>query len=208
MNQIDIYGDIGESLWGDSISANDVKSALSGMTGDVLVRINSAGGSVFDGFAIYNLLREYKGSVTVKIDALAASAASVVAMAGDSIEMADNALFMMHNPWTFALGESKDMIKTAELLDKIRDSIVATYKVKTDLSSDEISDMMDQETWLSADEAIEKGFVTSKSSESAEINNKIEKPWMNRVIEPQEKQPDMAFLNIQKRKLKLLQADA
>lgn len=208
MNQIDIYGDIGESLWGDSISANDVKSALSGMTGDVLVRINSAGGSVFDGFAIYNLLREYKGSVTVKIDALAASAASVVAMAGDSIEMADNALFMMHNPWTFALGESKDMIKTAELLDKIRDSIVATYKAKTDLSSDEISDMMDQETWLSADEAIEKGFVTSKSSESAEINNKIEKPWMNRVIEPQEKQPDMAFLNIQKRKLKLLQADA
>lgn len=208
MNQIDIYGDIGESFWAESVSANDVKLSLESMTGDVLVRINSAGGSVFDGFAIYNLLKQHNGTVTVKIDALAASAASVIAMAGDVVEMADNALFMMHNPWTIALGESKDMIKTAELLDKIRDSIVTTYKSKTDISEQEISDMMDEETWLSADEAIAKGFATSKTSERAAIENKIEKPWMNRVIEPEEREPNTAFLNVQKRKLKLLQADA
>lgn len=208
MNQIDIYGDIGESFFGDSVSASDVKSQLSSMSGDVLVRINSAGGSVFDGFAIYNLLNEYSGEVTVKIDALAASAASVVAMAGDAIEMADNALFMIHNPWTIALGDSKDMKKTADLLDKIRDSIVTTYQSRSDLSADEISDMMNEETWLNADEAMKKGFITSKSSDSVEISNKIEKPWMNRVIEPSSSEPDKSFLNIQKRKLKLLKADA
>jgi ATP-dependent protease ClpP protease subunit len=211
MNQIDIYGDIGESMWDDSISALDVKTLLNDMEGDITVRINSGGGSVFDGFAIYNLLDQHEGEIHVKIDALAASAASVVAMAGDTVEMADNALFMIHNPWTMALGESKDMIKTAELLDKIRDSIVTTYQSKANLGTGEISDMMDEETWLSADEAIENGFVTAKTGEQA-IMNKVNKPWMNKApdvsaLKQAEEKTDQAFLNVQRRKLKLL-ADA
>ena len=211
MNQIDIYGDIGESMWDDSISALDVKTLLNDMEGDITVRINSGGGSVFDGFAIYNLLDQHEGEIHVKIDALAASAASVVAMAGDTVEMAGNALFMMHNPWTMALGESKDMIKTAELLDKIRDSIVTTYQKRTNLGTGEISDMMDAETWLSADEAVENGFVTAKT-EAGSIMNKVNKPWMNKApditaLTQAEEETDQAFLNIQRRKLKLL-ADA
>lgn len=207
MNEILIYQDIGESFWGDTISANDVKDQLSKMEGDVTVRINSAGGSVFDGFAIYNLLAQHNGQVTVKVDALAASAASVIAMAGDTIEMADNALMMIHEPWTLALGDAEDMRKTGELLDKIRDSIVTTYQSKTDLDTATIEAMMAEETWFSADEAIENGFATSKSSEKA-VMNKIEKPWMNKAPEIKDEKPDQAFLNIQKRKLKLLKADA
>ena len=208
MNVIDIYSDIGESFWGDSVSANDIKGQLEGMTGDLTVRINSAGGSVFDGFAIYNLLNEYEGEVTVKIDALAASAASVIAMAGDKIHMADNALMMIHEPWTIAVGDSKDMAKTEELLDKIRDSIVTTYQSKSNLDKSQIEKMMRDETWFSAEEAIANGFATAKTDEKAQPMNKLDKPWMNKAPEiEQEQETDKAFLNIQKRKLKLL-ADA
>lgn len=208
MNQIDIYSDIGESFWGESVSANDVKSSLEGMTGDVTVRINSAGGSVFDGFAIYNLLDQYNGQVHVKVDALAASAASVIAMAGDTIEMADNALMMIHDPWTMAVGGVDEMNKTAELLDKIKGSIVTTYMNKSNLSEDEIIKMMSDETWFSAEEAVNHGFATEKTTEKAEFNNKLEKPWMNKAPEVKNDQPDMAFINLQRRKLKLLKADA
>ena len=210
MNVIDIYSDIGESMWGESVSANDVKAQLDGMSGDVTVRINSGGGSVFDGFAIYNLLDQYDGAVNVKIDALAASAASVIAMAGDTIEMADNALMMIHDPWTVAVGDSNDMKKTAELLDKIRDSIVTTYQSKSKLSAGDIGAMMKSETWFSAAEAIENGFATGTSGKDAEFNNKLNKPWMNKAPKfeaPEDKGIDQNFLNVQKRKLKLL-ADA
>ena len=208
MNQIDIYGDIGESFWAESISAVEVKAQLAEMSGDVTVRINSGGGDVFDGIAIYNLLEQYDGQVNVKVDALAASAASVIAMAGDTIEMADNALMMIHEPWTIALGTSTDFAKTAELLDKIRDSIVTTYQAKSELSTDEISAMMKEETWFSADEAISNGFATAKTGVNAKFNNSIAKPWMNKAPEIKEDKPDMSFINLQKRKLKLLQADA
>lgn len=212
MNQIDIYSDIGESFWGESVSANDIKSQLESMSGDVTVRINSAGGSVFDGFAIYNLLDQYNGEIHVKVDALAASAASVIAMAGDSIEMADNALMMIHEPWTIALGNSADMNKTGELLDKIRDSIVITYQSKSSLDKETIEAMMVEETWFNADEAIENGFATAKTGEQSEAMNKLNKPWMNKApdmdaLVPAEEADNTAFLNIQKRKLKLL-ADA
>ena len=207
MNEISIYGDIGESFWGESITASSVKDLLEGMEGELTVRINSGGGDVFDGFAIYNLLNQYDGEVTVKIDALAASAASVIAMAGDNIEIADNALLMVHNPWTLTLGESKDMIKTAELLDKIRDSIVTTYQARTGLETDTLSAMMDEETWLNADEALAQGFATIKTEDKA-VMNKIERPWMNKAPEVKDDEPNLAFLNTQKRRLKLLKADA
>ncbi len=207
MNQIDIYGDIGESFWSESITDTDVKALLDQMEGDVTVRINSPGGSVFDGFAIYNLLKQHDGEIHVKIDALAASAASVIAMAGDSIEMADNSLMMIHEPWSMALGDSSEMRKTAELLDKIRDSIVTTYKSKTDLSDDEIKQMMVDETWFNADEAIESGFATAKTGETG-VMNSMARPWMNKAPEIKQEKPDAAFLNVQRNRIKLLKADA
>ena len=212
MNQIDIYSDIGESFWGESVSASDVKTMLEDMEGDITVRINSHGGSVFDGFAIYNLLDQHEGEIHVKVDAMAASAASVIAMAGDTIEMADNALMMIHDPWTIAIGDSADLAKTADLLDKIKDSIVTTYKSKSDLDTSEIEQMMSDETWFSADEAIENGFATAKTGELAKAMNSIDKPWMNKApkIEKTENEESIntAFLNNRKRKLKLLMADA
>lgn len=206
MNQIDIYGDIGESFWSDSITDTDVKAQLDQMEGDVTVRINSAGGSVFDGFAIYNLLKQHDGEVHVKIDALAASAASVIAMAGDTIEMADNSLMMIHEPWSMALGDSSEMRKTAELLDKIRDSIVTTYQSKTDLGAGDIQQMMVEETWFNADEAIEAGFATAKTGEAI-VMNKVKRPWMNKApeIEPER---DNQFIKNQKNRIKLLKAEA
>jgi ATP-dependent Clp protease protease subunit len=206
MNELTIYGDIGESFWGASVSAVDVKDMLSEMDGDITVRINSAGGSVFDGFAIYNLLAQHDGQVHVKVDGWAASAASVIAMAGDTIEMADNSMIMIHEPWTMAVGDSRDMVKTAELLDKIRDNIITTYQSKSNLDTETISAMMIEETWMKADEAIEKGFATAKTSQKAKASNSVDKPWMNKA--PQNKEHDMSFVNVQRLKLKLLQADA
>ena len=147
MNELLIYSDIGESFFYDSVSAKSIKSQLDGMTGALSVRINSPGGDVFDGFAIYNLLAQYEGQVTVHIDGLAASAASVIAMAGDEIIMADNALMMIHDPWTISVGDSSEMRSTADLLDKIKGSIVTTYLSKSSLSEGEIADNL-QKPWI------------------------------------------------------------
>ena len=182
MNEILIYSDIGDSAWFDSVSAKDVKSQLDGMQGDVTVRINSPGGSVFDGFSIYNLLNQHDGKVTVLVDGMAASAASVVAMAGDEILMAENALMMIHDPWTLMAGSADDMRETANLLDKIKGSIVKTYQSTTDLTEAEISDMMAAETWFTADEAIAHGFATG-TVEGMAVAASTDKPWINKAPE-------------------------
>jgi ATP-dependent protease ClpP protease subunit len=186
MNEILIYGDIGESMWGDSVTASSVKSELDKMDGDLSVRINSPGGSVFDGFAIYNLLRAHSGAVTVHIDGLAASAASVIAVAGDEIVMGDTAMMMIHDPWTMAVGGADEMLKTAEVLEKIKDSIVVAYKGKaTDLDDETISSMMTEETWLSATEALEAGFASAVAESTAQISN-LARPWINKAPEPEQ----------------------
>ena len=184
MNELLIYSDIGESFFYDSVSAKSIKSQLDGMTGALSVRINSPGGDVFDGFAIYNLLAQYEGQVTVHIDGLAASAASVIAMAGDEIIMADNALMMIHDPWTISVGDSSEMRSTADLLDKIKGSIVTTYLSKSSLSEGEIADKMAAETWFSADEAIENGLATGKASDGAKIADNLQKPWIKNMPKP------------------------
>jgi ATP-dependent Clp endopeptidase proteolytic subunit ClpP len=184
MNEIIIYGDIGESIWGESVRAVDVQKNLASMQGDVTVRINSPGGSVFDGFAIYSLLKAHQGDVTIHVDGLAASAASVIAMAGDTIVMGETAIMMIHNPWTMAVGDAEEMIKTAQALEKIKDSIVIAYQSKAEgLSVEEISAMMDDETWMSADEAITMGFASSLT-ESYAVANSVERPWINKAPEP------------------------
>jgi ATP-dependent Clp endopeptidase proteolytic subunit ClpP len=155
-----LYGVIGDDQWSDV----DVKTfaedlAAQGDVQAIRVRINSPGGSVFAGAAIYNSLRNHPAPVAVYVDGLAASAATIVAMAGDEIVLPPNAMMMIHNPWSVAVGESSDMRKAADVLDKVRDSMLATYRERTGKSDDELREIMDAETWLTAAEAVEMGFA-------------------------------------------------
>lgn len=186
MNEILIYDDIGASWFDEGVTAKGVKAQLEEMAGDITVRINSGGGDVFEGFAIYNLLDQHNGNITVHIDGLAASAASVIAMAGDDINMGINALMMIHDPWTFAIGNSSDLAKTGELLDKIKDSIVNTYEKQTELDKNYISDLMAAETWMTADEAISDGFAT-KPEENDEKAFNFSKLWIKNA--PKQEKP-------------------
>ena len=130
---------------------------------DINLHINCVGGDVFDGMAIYNILKKRTAKTTVYIEGIAASMGSVIALAADTVVMAENSLFMIHNAWGGANGEAKDMKKTAALLDKISDEIADIYVKKTKLPYDKVKDMMDEETWLNADEALDLGFVDSIS---------------------------------------------
>jgi ATP-dependent Clp endopeptidase proteolytic subunit ClpP len=127
------------------------------------VAINSPGGEIFEGNAIFNALRQYSGGVDTSISALAASMASVIAMAGQKRSIAENGMFMIHNPWMFTRGESKDLKKDAKLLDDLKSSIITTYAGATGISREDLSKMMDAETWLTAREALDLGFVTEIS---------------------------------------------
>jgi ATP-dependent Clp endopeptidase proteolytic subunit ClpP len=129
------------------------------------LRINSPGGSVFDGLAIYNFLRGQ--DVTVQIDGLAASISSIIALAGKTVRIAGNGFFMIHNPWGGAVGEADEMRQTADLLDKIRDSLVGTYAAKTGKDHETIKEWINSETWFSAAEAKEAGFVDEVTDEIA-----------------------------------------
>ena len=123
------------------------------------LRINSPGGSVVEGTAIYNALRRHKGGLTVHIDALAASMASVIAMSGSPVYIADNALLMIHNPWTVSMGDSDQLRKEADLLDKLKSTLVNAYVRKTGMDQNQVAEMMDAETWLDAVEAVALGFA-------------------------------------------------
>lgn len=152
-----IYDDLG--AWG--VSAKDFLADLRAVNSDnVTVEINSPGGDVFAGLAIYNGLRASNKHVTVKVLGLAASAASLVAMAGDEIEMPENTMMMIHNPWSMAMGSADDLRETADVLDKIGASLVSTYAKRTGKSEAEIKEMLDAETWLTAQEALDMGFAT------------------------------------------------
>jgi ATP-dependent Clp endopeptidase proteolytic subunit ClpP len=154
--EISIYDEIG----GFGVGAKQFLADVAKLDGkQIHLRINSPGGSVIEGTAIYNALRRHKGGVTVHIDALAASMASVIAMAGDNVYMADNALMMVHNPWTITAGDSADLRKEADLLDKLKNNIRNAYQRKTGIKDEELQSMMDAETWLDAVDAVALGFV-------------------------------------------------
>lgn len=159
MNEILIYEEIGE--WG--ITAKHIADKLKeiGAVKDITVRVNSPGGNVFDGCTIYNLLQQSDAKVTVVIDGLCASIASVIAMAGDEVIMAENALMMIHDPWSFAVGTADDFRREADLLDKVKTSLLATYEKRTGMNRDEVAALMTDETWLDSDEAITFGFADS-----------------------------------------------
>ena len=129
----------------------------------VNLRINCIGGDVFDGMAMYNIIKKREAKTTAYIEGIAASMGSVIALAADEVVMAENSLFMIHNAWGGAMGEAEDMRKTASVLEKISGEIASIYKRKTRLSLDRIQDMMDEETWLNAEEAYELGFIDTIS---------------------------------------------
>lgn len=155
-----IEGQIADETWfGDEVTPQLFKNDLNAGKGDITLWINSPGGDVFAAAQIYNMLMDYKGNVHVIIDGLAASAASVIAMAGTTISMSPVAMMMIHNPWTIAQGEAKDMEKIIEMLGEIKESIVNAYELRTGLSRAKISHLMDSESWFNARKAVELGFA-------------------------------------------------
>lgn len=159
--EILIYEDIGDS-WFGGVTAKQFSEDLKavGAVDTIHVRINSAGGDVFTGLAIYRNLVEHKARVIVHIDGFAASIASVIAMAGDEIEISEAAFLMIHDAWAVAIGNADDMRTMAGLLDTTSNSIRDVYCARTGLSASAVDDLMDAETWMTAAEAVEKGFAT------------------------------------------------
>ena len=144
-----LNGTIAEESWfEDEITPAAFKAELMAGEGDITVWINSPGGDVFAAAQIYNMLMEYKGDVTVKVDALAASAASVIAMAGTEVLMSPVGMMMIHNPMTIAIGDSKEMQRAGEMLDEVKESIMNAYEIKTGMSRARISHLMDAESWF------------------------------------------------------------
>lgn len=171
--EIFIYDIIGEDFWGEGVSAKQFADDVKGLKVSTIdLRINSPGGSVFDGVAIYNLLMNHDATVNVFIDGMALSIASVIAMAGDTINMAENAMMMIHDPWSFVIGSATDMKKEADTLDKIKSSLVTSYG-RTGMETDELSNLMTEETWMTAAEAKEMGFA-DEVTERVAVANKFD----------------------------------
>lgn len=148
-----------DSWFEDDITPKKFKAELYSSAGDIAVWLNSPGGDVFAASQIYTMLREYEGKVTVKIDGLAASAASVIAMAGDEIILSPVAMMMIHNPATAIFGEAADLQTAIKMLSEVKESLINAYEQRTSLPRAKISAMMDAETWFSAQKAVEFGFA-------------------------------------------------
>lgn len=160
MRTLFLNGEISDETWyGDEVTPKLFKDELESGTGPISVWINSPGGDVFAAAQIYNMLMDYPYDVTVKIDGLAASAASVIAMAGTTVEMSPVAMMMIHNPATIAIGDSEEMKKAVKMLDEVKESIVNAYEIKTGLAREKISKLMDAESWFNAKKAVELGFA-------------------------------------------------
>lgn len=160
MRTLFLNGEISDETWyGDEVTPKLFKDELDAGKGPISVWINSPGGDVFAAAQIYNMLMDYPYDVTVKIDGLAASAASVIAMAGTTVEMSPVAMMMIHNPATVAIGDSEEMKKAIKMLDEVKESIMNAYEIKSGQSRDKISKLMDAESWFNAKKAVELGFA-------------------------------------------------
>lgn len=166
-----LNGPIAEESWfDDDVTPAFFKQELLSSSGDITLWINSPGGDCIAAAQIYNMLMDYKGSVTVRIDGIAASAASVIAMAGTEVLMSPVSMLMIHNPLTVAIGDSEEMKKAIDMLSEVKESIINAYEIKTGLSRAKLSHLMDAETWMDANKAIELGFADDllfKPKESA-----------------------------------------
>ena len=155
-----LNGTIAEESWfDDDVTPQLFKDELNSGTGDITVWINSPGGDCVAAAQIYNMLMDYKGNVTVKIDGIAASAASVIAMAGTEVLMSPVSMLMIHNPMTVAMGDAAEMEKAIDMLASVKESIINAYEIKTGMSRAKISHLMDDETWMDANKAVELGFA-------------------------------------------------
>jgi len=160
--EIEIFDEI-DLFWG--IGPKDFKSRLDEVSGakSIKLKINSPGGSVFDGMSIYNMLKNHKAKLDVEVIGLAASIASVIALAGRSLTMAEGSYFMIHNPLTVMVGDAEELRKTADLLDKMKENFIDIYAEHSTMSREDIGAQMDDETWLTADEAVEAGYASGLS---------------------------------------------
>lgn len=158
---ISIFDVIGEDYWGEGVSSKRVAAALRSIGRDnpVSVNINSPGGDLFEGLTIYNLLKEHKGEVTVKVMGLAASAASIIAMAGDRIQISRAGFFMIHNAWTVAVGNRHDMRDIADFLEPLDRAMADVYSVRTGEDLESMQALMDQETWIGGSDAVLQSFA-------------------------------------------------
>ena len=157
-----LNGEISESTWfGDEVTPGIFRDELCSCEGDITVWINSPGGDCFAAAQIYNMLMDYKGNVKVRIDGLAASAASVIAMAGNTVEMSPVAMLMIHNPATVSIGDEHEMKKAIDMLSEVKESIINAYEIKTGMGRGKISNLMDAESWMNAKKAVELGFADS-----------------------------------------------
>ena len=186
-----LNGQIAEVSWfDDDITPQLFKDELMSGEGNITVWINSPGGDCVAAAQIYNMLMDYPYDVTVKIDGLAASAASVIAMAGTTVEMSPVAMMMIHNPATIAIGDSEEMKKAVKMLDEVKESIMNAYEIKTGLARDKISKLMDAESWFNAKKAVELGFadkilfaggqgdVTDDAGEGMAVSDEMSAPVM------------------------------
>lgn len=186
-------GVISETSWFDDDTTPQMfKDELLSGSGNITVWVNSPGGDCIAAAQIYNMLTDYAGSVTVKIDGIAASAASVIAMAGDQVMMSPVSMMMIHNPATIAMGDHKEMAKAIEMLGEVKESIMNAYAVKTGLSRAKLSHMMDEETWMNANKALQLGFcdaIMGRRSDEDEPDEDDPKED-NLPAEPEEDDPD------------------
>lgn len=168
--EIEILGEIGDSGWSTTFTtASMVKDRLKSLgRAPVLVTINSPGGDAFEGIAIYNLLREHPGKITVNVLGLAASAASIVAMAGDSIKMGEAAFMMIHSAWGVVVGNESDMREMADVLDGIDQAVASLYAARAGMAKDKVRVLMQKETWMSAADAVRDGFADIAVAEPAQ----------------------------------------
>lgn len=167
--EIWLYDQIGSNFFSEGVTAKSFQKELAalGKVSLINLHINSPGGDVFDGFAIYNQLAQHPARIEVDIDGVAASIASIVAMAGDDIRIAKNATMMIHNPRGFAAGDETEMNRVAALLRTIKGNLVDTYKDRTGNKPEKLAAWMDDETWFTAEAAVENGFANSVSRETA-----------------------------------------
>ena len=157
---LEINGEIASESWfDDDVTPKLFKDELLSGSGPITLWLNSPGGDCIAASQIYSMLMDYEGDVTIKVDGIAASAASVIAMAGTKVLMAPTALMMIHNPSTITFGDTSAMQKAIEMLDEVKESIINAYEIKTGMSRAKISHLMDSETWMNANKAIEMGFA-------------------------------------------------
>ena len=180
---LELYGTIApESWYDDDVTPEMFREELFSGTGPVTIFLSSPGGDCIAASQIYTMLMDYKGDVTVKIDGIAASAASVIAMAGTKVLMAPTAMMMIHNPATMAFGDHADMKKAIDLLSEVKESIINAYEIKTELPRKQLAKMMDETTWMNAQKAIDLGFCDAMLTDEKKTVNTPPQAFSSKAV--------------------------